>query len=132
LCQCTLGTKHSAQNTRSERGFSRQYRHLQPQEQFPDDPRDEGKKAIANAREHLGRATPVERALIEAPSVRYDTDQFLDRSTRDDKFIAATRSVADRFPDDMETQFLYADAITTRGAWPKSVNTTALGRTNPR
>ena len=84
---------------------------------FPDDPRDEGKNAIANARAHLGRATPVERALIEALSVRYDTDQFPDRSTRDETFIAATRSVADRFPDDMEAQFLYADAIMMRGAW---------------
>jgi len=84
---------------------------------FPDDPHDDGKKAIANARAHLTRARAVERALIEALSVRYDTEQFPDRATRDEEFIAATRSVADRFPDDMEAQFLYADAIMMRGAW---------------
>ena len=43
---------------------------------FPDDPHDDGNKAIANARAHLPRATMEERALIEALSVRFDTDQF--------------------------------------------------------
>src|SRR5215469_10583122 len=84
---------------------------------FPDDPHDDGKKAIANAGAHLARATRAERALIEALSVRYDSEQFPDRSTRDEQFIEATRSVANRFPDDMEAQFLYADAIMMRGAW---------------
>jgi len=84
---------------------------------FPDDPYDDGKRAMVRAREHLARATPVERALIEALSVRYDTEQFPDRATRDEKFIEAARSVADRFPNDMEAQFLYADAIMIRGAW---------------
>src|SRR5215469_16986419 len=37
---------------------------------FPDDPHGDGKKAMANARAHLTRATPAERALIEALSVR--------------------------------------------------------------
>lgn len=32
---------------------------------FPDDPHGDGKKAMANARAHLTRATPAERALIE-------------------------------------------------------------------
>jgi len=84
---------------------------------FPDDPHHDGKKAIANARVHLARATPAERSLIEALSVRYDAEQFPDRATRDEKFIAVARSVADRFPNDMEAQFLYADAIMMRGAW---------------
>ena len=84
---------------------------------FPDDPHDDGKKAIARARVRLARATPAERALIEALSVRYDTEQLPDRSVRDEKFIEATRSVTARFPDDMEAQFLYADAIMMRGAW---------------
>src|SRR5215467_6768300 len=39
---------------------------------FPDDPHDDGKRAMARARAHLARATPAERALIEALSVRYD------------------------------------------------------------
>jgi tetratricopeptide (TPR) repeat protein len=84
---------------------------------FPDDPHGDGKKAMANARAHLTRATPAERALIEALSVRYDAEQYPDRAVRDEKFIAATKSVLDRFPDDMEAQFLFADAVMIRGAW---------------
>jgi hypothetical protein len=79
---------------------------------FPDDPHGDGKKAMASARSHVARATPAERALIEALSVRYDTEQYPDRSVRDEKFIATTKSVLDRFPDDM-----VADAVMIRGAW---------------
>jgi len=84
---------------------------------FPDDPHGDGKKAMANARAHLNRATPAERTLIEALSVRYDAEQYPDRAVRDERFIAATKSVLDRFPDDMEAQFLFADAVMIRGAW---------------
>ena len=84
---------------------------------FPDDPHSDGKRAIASARSHLARATPAESALIEALSVRYDTEQYPDPSVRDERFIAATKSVLDRFPDDMEAQFLFADAVMIRGAW---------------
>lgn len=84
---------------------------------FPDDPHGDGKKAIARARALLNRATTAERALIEALSVRYDAEQYPDRAVRDEKFIAATKSVLARFPDDMEAQFLFADAVMIRGAW---------------
>lgn len=84
---------------------------------FPDDPHDDGRKAIANARGHLARATPVERALIESLSVQYDSDRFPDRAIRDEKYIEATRSALDRYPDDMEAGFMFVDALMTRGAW---------------
>jgi hypothetical protein len=83
---------------------------------FPDDPHGDGKKAIARAQAHLARATPAKRALIEALSVRYDTEQYPDRSVRDEKFIAATKSVLDRLLDDLEAQLLFADAVIIRGA----------------
>ena len=84
---------------------------------FPDDPHADGRKAIEAARAHLPRATPVERALIESLSVQYDTDRYPDRAVRDEKYIAATRSVLDRYPDDLEAGFMYADALMIRGAW---------------
>ena len=84
---------------------------------FPDDPHGDGRKAIATARAHLARATAVERAMIESLSVQYDNDQYPDRSIRDEKYIEATRSVLDRYPDDLEAGFMYADAVMIRGAW---------------
>jgi tetratricopeptide (TPR) repeat protein len=84
---------------------------------FPDDPHGDGRRAIANARAHLARATPVERALIESLSIQYDNDRYPDRSVRDEKYIEATRSVLDRHPDDLEAGFMYADALMIRGEW---------------
>jgi tetratricopeptide (TPR) repeat protein len=84
---------------------------------FPDDPHGDGQKAIAMARAHLSRATPTERAIIESLSVEYDIDRYPDRAVRDEKYIDVTRSVLDRYPDDLEAGFMYADAVMIRGAW---------------
>ena len=84
---------------------------------FPDDPHGDGRKAIASAHAHLARATPAERALIESLLVQYDTDRYSDRAVRDEKYIEATRSVLDRYPDDLEAGFMYVDSIMIRGAW---------------
>ena len=84
---------------------------------FPDDPHGDGRKAITIARAHLASATPVEQALIESLSVQYDTDRYPDRVLRDEKYIEATRSVLDRYPDDLEAGFMYVDALMIHGAW---------------
>ena len=42
---------------------------------FPDDPKEEGRKAIAAARDHAAKGSSVEQALIETLGVRYDTDR---------------------------------------------------------
>ena len=84
---------------------------------FPDDPHGDGRKAIASAHAHLARATPAERVLIESLSVQYDTDRYPDRAVRDEKYIEATRSVLDRYPDDLEAGFMYVDSVMIRGAW---------------
>jgi tetratricopeptide (TPR) repeat protein len=84
---------------------------------FPDDPHGEGRKAISAARARVAGASAVERALIESLSVRYDADRYPDRAARDDKYIEATRSVLDRYPDDLEAGFMYADALMTRSPW---------------
>ena len=84
---------------------------------FPDDPHGDGRKAIASARAHLARATSVARALVESLPDQYDTDRYPHRAVRDEKYIEATRSVLDRYPDDLEAGFMYADALMIRGAW---------------
>jgi tetratricopeptide (TPR) repeat protein len=84
---------------------------------FPDDPHGEGRKAVAAARSHLSRATPIERALVESLSVLYDIDNYPDRAVRDDKYIEATKLLVDRYPQDFEAAFMYVNALMTRGAW---------------
>ena len=84
---------------------------------FPDDPHGDGRKEIASAHAHLARATPAERALIESLLVQYDTDRYSDRAVRDEKYIEATRSVLNRYPDDLEAGFMYVNSIMIRGAW---------------
>jgi hypothetical protein len=73
-----------------------------------------GEKAIVTARAHSAKATAVERALIESLSVQYDSDQYPDRTVRDEKYIEAARSVLDRYPDDLEAGFMFADAVMIR------------------
>jgi tetratricopeptide (TPR) repeat protein len=84
---------------------------------FRDDPKEEGRKAIAAAREHAAKGTPVEQALIETLSVRYDIDRYLDRDLRDAQYIEAARKTHDRYPKDLEAAYLYADALMTHAAW---------------
>jgi hypothetical protein len=60
----------------------------------------------------LDRATPVERELIQALSVRYV--EHFDPATRRDQdtaYAAAMRRVHERFPDDLDVATLYADAL---------------------
>ena len=84
---------------------------------FPDDPKEEGRKAIAAARARAAKGTPVEQALIEALSVRYDSDRYLDRDLRDAEYIAAARKTHERYPKDLEAAYLYVDALMTHAAW---------------
>ena len=68
---------------------------------FPDDPKEEGRKAIAAARDRAAKGTPVEQALIETLSVRYDSDRYLDRNLRDAQYIEAARKTYERYPKDL-------------------------------
>jgi tetratricopeptide (TPR) repeat protein len=84
---------------------------------FRDDPHGEGRKAITAARGRLAKASPVERALIDALYVRFDVETYPDRSERDVKYIEAIRRVVNSYPDDLEACFLHADAIMTHSQW---------------
>src|SRR6185295_4648222 len=69
------------------------------------------------ARSHLARANEAERAMIEALSVLYDVESYPDRAARDDKYIEATKSLAARYPKNLEAGFMYVNALMTRAAW---------------
>ena len=84
---------------------------------FPDDPKEEGRKAMAAARERAANGSPAEQALIEALAVRYDTERYLDRDLRDAKYIEATQKLFKQYPNDLEAGYLYADALMTHAAW---------------
>jgi tetratricopeptide (TPR) repeat protein len=69
--------------------------------------------AIQKARQLLpGRASAVERALIEAMSVRY-TENFdpAKRRDQDTAYAEAMRKVYEQFPNDLDAGTLYADAL---------------------
>jgi tetratricopeptide (TPR) repeat protein len=84
---------------------------------FPDDPMREGRKTISEARDRANRASPVERALIEALYVLFDTDTYPTRAQRDLKFIEAARAVHKRYPRDLEAGFMLAHALMIHSRW---------------
>ena len=84
---------------------------------FPDDPKAEGRKAIAEARARAAKGSAVEQALIETLWVRYDSESYLDRDIRDAKYIEAARRTYQQFPRDLEAAYLYVDALMTHAAW---------------
>ena len=58
------------------------------------------------------QATPVERAFIEAMSVRYVQDFDPDRRVeQDEAYAEAMRQVAEQYPDDLDATTLYGDAL---------------------
>ena len=58
------------------------------------------------------RATPKERALIDALAVRYVKEFRADRRAEQDRAYAdAMKKVSEQFPDDLEILTLYADAL---------------------
>ena len=84
---------------------------------FPDDPKQQGRTAIAQARARASNGSPVEQALIETLSVRFDSERYFDRDLRDAKYIEAVRKLLQRYPNDLEAGYLYADALMTHAAW---------------
>jgi tetratricopeptide (TPR) repeat protein len=84
---------------------------------FPDDPKAEGRKAIAAARANASKGTGVEQSLIETLSVRYDSERYLDRDLRDAQYIEAARKTHEQYPKDLEAAYLYVDSLMTHMAW---------------
>ena len=73
--------------------------------------------AAAKAQALAAKASPRERALIEAVSARYAKDAKADRSALDRAYADAMAKVAAQFPDDDEIMVLYAEAVMDLSPW---------------
>lgn len=81
---------------------------------------DRERKAFATLREAQARsqyASDKERALIEALAVRYTAEPPSDRALLDQAYADAMRLVAQRFPDDLQIQTLFAEAMMDTMPW---------------
>lgn len=86
----------------------------------PDLPRDRALAAFAawtEARARIDRASPVDRALIEALGSRYSADPDAPRAPLDRAYADAMRAVHARFPDDPDIGALTAEALMDLQPW---------------
>ncbi len=74
-------------------------------------------EAITKASQHAAGASEKEQALIGALSRRYDAAAPAERAHLDSAYATAMREVADRYPEDVDVQTLYADAIMNLSPW---------------
>ena len=75
-------------------------------------------EAIRNAQARIDNTTPVERALIEALSTRFEMPYPMeDDSHLDQAYAEAMGKVWERFPDDADVGMLYAEALMVRTPW---------------
>lgn len=79
--------------------------------------RDAALAALDRAMALRERATPVERALIEAATKRYSADPAADRAALDAAYADAMLAVAARFPQHDEVAVLTAEAAMDTTPW---------------
>ncbi|GAA0638986.1 tetratricopeptide repeat protein [Brevundimonas lenta] len=105
---------------------------LGPNINAPMDDRDRGAAlaALGKAVALKDRATPVERALIEAAAVRYSADPAADRAALDGAYADAMLAVAARFPDHDDVAVLAAEAAMNTTPWNywEADKRTSIGR----
>jgi tetratricopeptide (TPR) repeat protein len=79
-----------------------------------------GWEAVRRATAEAAHVSPVEQALIEAVRARYDGPRGLGGETAHEVLVAyaqAMGKVAARFPDDLDVQTLYAEALMNTNPW---------------
>jgi tetratricopeptide (TPR) repeat protein len=74
-------------------------------------------QTLSDAVARLQHANDKERALIEALQTRYAATPAPDRPSLDRAYAEAMRSVANRFPDDLQIQTLFAEAMMDTMPW---------------
>lgn len=74
-------------------------------------------EAIEKAKEHLHNATPKEKALIDALSMRYSNDTLIELQELNLKYMEAMEKVAKQFSNDADILTLYAAAIMNTSPW---------------
>jgi tetratricopeptide (TPR) repeat protein len=85
-------------------------------------------KELQLAQQNAEKASPVEKALIEALSHRYANPQPEDRKPLDEAYAAAMREVWKQFPDDQDVGALFAEAMMDLRPWDQW---TLDGQPNP-
>ncbi|KAI9935089.1 hypothetical protein ASPWEDRAFT_54105 [Aspergillus wentii DTO 134E9] len=76
------------------------------------------RRAAQDAKAHMGTATPVEKALIDAIRLRYPEGQpSKDCSGWNSGYSQAMRTVYYAFQDDLDVVTLYADALMNETPW---------------
>ncbi|KAI1459668.1 TPR domain protein [Annulohypoxylon moriforme] len=77
------------------------------------------RSAIAKAKASAAKASPVERALVDALKYRYPEDKAADRnwSIWNVSYADAMGEVYARFPDDLDIATLYVDALMNLTPW---------------
>lgn len=74
-------------------------------------------EAIAKARTLISRASPVERALIEASGKRFAKPPSADRTGLDKAYADAMRQVWKSFPRDSDVGVLFAESVLDLSPW---------------
>ncbi len=75
-------------------------------------------QALADANAHRARATPMERAMVDALVHRFPTDPTIeDYGPWNDAFAAAMRKVHAAFADDLDVVAIFAEALMNRTPW---------------
>ncbi|MEN8133749.1 MAG: hypothetical protein ABFS45_27060 [Pseudomonadota bacterium] len=82
-----------------------------------DDPQGEARNAINRARKFIKNANDKERALVDALYVRFDTDTYETRDTRDRAYFEAVRNLYQQYPEDPDVVTLFADAYMVMTPW---------------
>ncbi|MEA3068105.1 MAG: hypothetical protein QOK41_1512, partial [Sphingomonadales bacterium] len=79
-----------------------------------------GLEALRKARVNARRATPVERALIEAAAKRYAGTAQVDPSNSKpllSAYVGAMKAVAAKYPNDLDVQTMYAEGLMNTNPW---------------
>jgi len=74
-------------------------------------------QTLEDAKARVQHASDKERALIEALETRYAATLPSDRASLDQAYANAMRAVAQRFPEDVEIQALFAEAMMDTMPW---------------
>ncbi|HXM33058.1 MAG TPA: hypothetical protein VN921_05340 [Chthoniobacterales bacterium] len=85
-------------------------------------------KELTLAQQNVDKASPVERALIEALSHRYANPQPEDRKPLDEAYAVAMREAWKQFPNDPDVGALFAEAMMDLRPWDQW---TLDGQPNP-
>jgi tetratricopeptide (TPR) repeat protein len=74
-------------------------------------------EALAKARALEAKASPEEKAWIEALATRYSADPKADRKMMDEAFAAAMRELSRAWPDDLDAGVFFAEAMMDTEPW---------------